>query len=99
MRRAGWIGPVAPGRVDFVSRERGRELAEELHERIRPTSVGEVGMPGGHLDGFFGTRPDAENPELLRVVQYRAPGGGIVHSDECAATGPALGAAVQSWRH
>lgn len=77
VRRAGWIGPVAPGRVDFVSRERGRELAEELHERIRPTSVGEVGMPGGHLDGFFGTRPDAENPELLRVVQYRAPGGGI----------------------
>ncbi|MCT9001288.1 GNAT family N-acetyltransferase [Microbacterium memoriense] len=77
VRRAGWVGPAASGRIDFVSRERGRELAESLHDRIRPGMTGEVGRPGGQWDHAFGTRPDAEKAERLRVLQYRGDGGEV----------------------
>ncbi|WP_454111359.1 GNAT family N-acetyltransferase [Microbacterium aurum] len=77
VRRAGWIGPDAPGRIDFVTREQGRGIAVELHERVRRDSPGEIEMPGGHWDRYFGTRPDAEKADQLRVVQYRTPAGGI----------------------
>lgn len=77
VRRARWIGPDVPGRIDFVAREQARDLAAGLHERIRPTSPGEISMPGGHWDRFFGTRPDAEKAEQLRAVQYRSPGGEV----------------------
>ncbi|MFT4214909.1 MAG: GNAT family N-acetyltransferase [Microbacterium sp.] len=76
-RRAGWIGPDAPGRIDFVSRERGREVVEALHERTRRITPGEIAMPGGHWDRYFGTRPDAEDPGKTRVLQYRSPAGAI----------------------
>lgn len=75
VRRARWIGPQSPGRLDFVTREQGRALAEQLHERIRRTSPGEIAMPGGHFDRFLGTRPDADKPEQVRVVQYRSTSG------------------------
>lgn len=76
-RRAGWIGPEAPGRVDFVSREQARQVAEALHERVRVTSPGEIALPGGHLNRFFGTSPDAEKAERLRTIQYRSPAGEV----------------------
>ncbi|WP_405375373.1 MULTISPECIES: GNAT family N-acetyltransferase [unclassified Microbacterium] len=74
-RRARWIGPAAPGRIDFVSREQGRDLAASLHERVRRASPGEIDMPGGHWDRFFGTRADVDKPGRLRAVQYRSPDG------------------------
>ncbi|MCT9820602.1 GNAT family N-acetyltransferase [Microbacterium sp. W1N] len=75
VRRARWIGPTPAGRIDFVSRETGRALAPGLHERTRLASPGEIDMPGGHWDRAFGTRPDADKPERLRVVQYRSAEG------------------------
>ncbi|CAI9386867.1 GNAT family N-acetyltransferase [Microbacterium sp. T2.11-28] len=79
VRRAGWRGPDAPeaGRIDFITREEGRALAEALHDRVRAATPGEIDMPGGHWDRFFGTRPDAEKAEALRVVQYRSPAGAV----------------------
>jgi len=77
VRRARWIGPDAPGRLDFVTREDGQLIATQLHERIRQTSPGEIAMPGGHWARFFGTRPDAEKPGRLRAVQYRSPDGEV----------------------
>ncbi|MGB4777946.1 GNAT family N-acetyltransferase [Microbacterium sp.] len=77
VHRARWIGPDAPGRVDFVTREQGRGVVEDLHERVRLTSPGEIEMPGGHWDRFFGTRPDAVKADQLRVVQYRSPAGEV----------------------
>lgn len=79
VRRAGWRGPDLdePGRIDFVTREEGRALAEGLHDRVRAATPGEIDMPGGHWDRFFGTRPDAEKVEGLRVVQYRSPAGTV----------------------
>jgi predicted acetyltransferase len=76
-RRAGWRGPLPSGRIDFVSREQGREAVEALHARIQADSPGEIEMPGGHWDRFFGTRPDAEKAGEIRVLQYRAPDGAV----------------------
>lgn len=76
-RRAGWAGPQPDGRIDFLSRTQGRALAPALHERIRSGMPGEVDMPGGHWDGIFGTRPDAEKAEKRRVVQYTSPEGAV----------------------
>lgn len=77
VRRAGWIGPQAPGRIDFVTREHGRALAPVLHDRVRLVTPGEVGMPDGHWDAFFGTSPDADKPGEHRVVQYRSEHGDV----------------------
>jgi len=77
VRRAGWVGPEAPGRIDFLSREQGRALAEGVHDRVRAGMPGEVEMPGGHWDRVFGTRPDADKPAKQRVVQYRSPDGTV----------------------
>ena len=76
-RRAGWLGPETAGRVDFVSRERFRELAPALHERVRTRVVGEVPVPAGHWDTFAGTRPDAKDAEKTRAVQYTDAAGEV----------------------
>lgn len=76
-RRAGWLGPETAGRVDFVSRERFRELAPALHERVRTRVVGEVPVPAGHWDTFAGTRPDAKDAEKTRAVQYTDAAGDV----------------------
>lgn len=76
-RRARWVGPDAPGRIDFVTRAQGREIAAALHERVRAQTPGEIDMPGGHWDRFFGTRPDVEKAEELRAVQYRSASGDV----------------------
>lgn len=73
--RAQWTGPRPDGRVDFISRERFRQLAPELYERVRLASPGEIEMPEGHWDRLAGTRPDAEHPERLRAVRYADASG------------------------
>ncbi len=70
VKRASWIGPRPGGRVDFITRERLRELVGPLHERVRLTAAGEIDVPAGHWDNFAGTRPDAKDPGKNRAVQY-----------------------------
>ncbi|MFS0866993.1 GNAT family N-acetyltransferase [Microbacterium sp. 179-B 1A2 NHS] len=77
VRRARWIGPEAPGRIDFLTREAGCAAAPALHERVRREVPGEIDMPGGHWERMFRTRADAEKAEELRVVQYRSPDGEV----------------------
>ncbi|WP_349427984.1 GNAT family N-acetyltransferase [Microbacterium sp. LWS13-1.2] len=69
-KRAAWIGPQPAGRIDFVTRERVRELLPSLHERVRHRFPGEIDVPGGHWDGFAGTSPAAEKAGEKRAVQY-----------------------------
>lgn len=69
-RRAGWIGPLPEGRVDFIPRQRFRELAPELHERARRLVAGEIDVPPGHWDQMSGTTPVAEKAGEKRAVQY-----------------------------
>lgn len=69
-KRAAWIGPQAAGRVDFVSRDRVRELLPLLHERVRHRFPGEIDVPGGHWDNIAGVWPGAEKATEKRAVQY-----------------------------
>ncbi|WP_345803238.1 GNAT family N-acetyltransferase [Microbacterium sp. AZCO] len=77
VRRGRWSGPCPDGRIDFITRERFREIAPELHDRVRLDQPGEIEMPVGHWDRFAGTRPDAEKPERLRAVQYTDTEGAL----------------------
>ena len=76
-RRAGWIGPRPEGRIDFIPRERVRELMPQIHERIRRRSPGEIEVPGSHWDGFAGTNPAAEKTTEKRAVQYTDTAGEV----------------------
>lgn len=76
-RRATWIGPRPEGRVDFITRQRLRELAPTLHERVRLRVAGEIDVPGSHWDGFAGTTPTAEKAGEKRAVQYTDPAGEV----------------------
>lgn len=77
VKRASWTGPVPDGRTDFIPRERLRELAPELHDRVRSGVPGEIEIPAAHWDSFAGTRPDAKDPGKHRAIQY-ADAAGIV---------------------
>lgn len=76
-KRAQWIGPRPDGRVDFVPRERLRELLPVVHERTRLRVPGEIDVPAGHWDNIAGTRPDAEKAGDKRAVQYADASGEV----------------------
>ena len=76
-KRARWIGPRPEGRVDFIPRDRLRELIPSLHDRSRLRTAGEIDVPGGHWDNFAGTRPDAEKAGEKRAVQYTDAAGEV----------------------
>lgn len=77
VRQAGWAGPEPDGRIDFLTREQGRAIADDLHERVRAGRPGEVDHRAGAWDQVFGTMPGAEKAGALRVVQYRSPAGQV----------------------
>ena len=88
-KRAGWIGPRPEGRIDFIPRERARELMPVLHDRVRHLTAGEIDVPGSHWDNFAGTSPVAEKAGEKRAVQYTDPAGDVggvaiytVHPDD-----------------
>lgn len=69
-KRAGWAGPDAPGRVDFISREMAREVMPPLHDAVRPTAPGEIEIPAGHWDNMTGTSSAVKDAESRRAIQY-----------------------------
>ena len=76
-KRAGWRGPEAPGRVDFIPRERARELLPIVHDRVRLAVPGEIEVPGDFWHRFAGTRPDVKDGGKVRAVQYADPAGEV----------------------
>lgn len=76
-KRAQWIGPRPDGRVDFIPRERLRELLPVVHERARLRVPGEIDVPAAHWDNISGTRPDAEKAGDKRAVQYADASGEV----------------------
>ncbi len=77
VKRASWIGPRPAGRVDFVPRERLRELVAPLHEGHRLGVAGEIDVPAAQWDAFAGTRPDATDPGKTRAIQYADEAGEV----------------------
>ncbi|MFT4210323.1 MAG: GNAT family N-acetyltransferase [Microbacterium sp.] len=71
VKRASWTGPVAPGRVDFVTREQWRREAPALADRVFAQRPGELTASDGHWDHIAGTAADADRPERIRTVRYR----------------------------
>jgi predicted acetyltransferase len=63
--------------VDFITRERLRELVAPLHERTRPAVAGEITVPAAHWDSFAGTRPDAKEGGKTRAIQYSDAAGQV----------------------
>ena len=70
-RRARWTGPSAPGRLHFVSTAEARAALPELHERIRPTGVGQIDAWDLRWDGFVGlAEEDKDRAKELRAIRY-----------------------------
>jgi len=70
-RRARWIGPVAPGRVDFVPRAGLVERMSAVHERVRRQRPGAVPGWEGRWRGMAGLAPGDKAAEKVRAVSYR----------------------------
>ncbi|MFT4219962.1 MAG: GNAT family N-acetyltransferase [Microbacterium sp.] len=77
VKRAAWAGPTPGGRVDFVSRERWRDVVAAVHERARGRDAGELDMPAGHFDLFAGTLPESKDAGAKRAVQYADEAGEV----------------------
>lgn len=77
VKRASWIGPRPGGRVDFVPRERVRELIAPMHERGRLAVAGETDVPAAQWDFFAGTRPDSKDAGKTRAIQYADESGEV----------------------
>lgn len=70
-RRAHWIGPDAPGRVQFVDAASIREVAPALARRAVARTPGEIDRWPGLLDRVLGLHdPEGERARAKRVVRY-----------------------------
>ncbi|MFC8681641.1 GNAT family N-acetyltransferase [Microbacterium ureisolvens] len=76
-RRAVWTGPRPEGRVDFVGRERVREVLPVLHERVRHRAPGEIDVQSSQWDNIAGVWPGAEKATEKRAVQYSDAAGEV----------------------
>ncbi|MFJ4037703.1 GNAT family N-acetyltransferase [Microbacterium sp. NPDC090007] len=74
-RRAGWAGPTAPGRLDFVPRADLAERIAAVHERIRVQRPGSVPGWDGRWRGLAGAAPGDKEAEKVRAVVYRDTAG------------------------
>ena len=70
-RRMHWIGPDAPGRVQFVAAEDLRKIAPALARRAVARTPGEIDRWPGILDRALGlVDPEGETSRRKRVVRY-----------------------------
>ncbi|MCD2442945.1 GNAT family N-acetyltransferase [Agromyces sp. SYSU K20354] len=70
-RRTHWIGPDAPGRVQFVEAEDLRRIAPALARRAVARTPGEIDRWPGILDRALGlVDPEGEHSRRKRVVRY-----------------------------
>ena len=66
-----WIGPDAPGRVQFVAAEELRKIAPALARRAVARTPGEIDRWPGILDRALGlVDPESESSRRKRVVRY-----------------------------
>lgn len=70
-RRTHWIGPDAPGRVQFVDAQSLRAIAPALARRAVARTPGEIDRWPAILDRVLGlVDPDGEHSRRKRVVRY-----------------------------
>ncbi len=70
-RRVHWVGPDAPGRVQFVDGAAIREIAPAIARRAVARTPGEIDRWPALLDRVLGLfDPDSERSRARRVVRY-----------------------------
>jgi predicted acetyltransferase len=70
-RRVHWIGPDAPGRVQFVDAASLRKAAPAIARRAVARTPGEVDRWPGILDRMLGLfDPESERSRSIRIVRY-----------------------------
>jgi len=70
-RRTHWIGPDAPGRVQFVAADELREVAPAIARRAVARTPGEIDRWPGILDRALGrVDPDGDGARSVRTVRY-----------------------------
>jgi predicted acetyltransferase len=70
-RRTHWIGPDAPGRVQFVTADELREVAPAIARRAVARTPGEIDRWPGILDRALGrVDPDGDGARSVRTVRY-----------------------------
>lgn len=75
VRRAGWVGPETPGRVQLVSRDTAEPTARTLFEEARRSTPGDVGLVGHRFERLFGAPSDPAQQRRRRIVRYDDEGG------------------------
>lgn len=70
VRRAGWIAPTPPGRIQFVGRETAIAAGRELFETSRKQTAGDAALVGHRFDRLFGAPSDAAEQRKRRFVRY-----------------------------
>jgi predicted acetyltransferase len=75
-RRAVWTGPVAPGRLHFLEVPQFRSEVEQMYERVRIASPGQLKVWGLRWDQLVGTAgTNKDRIKQLRAVRYDDPDG------------------------
>ncbi len=70
-KRATWTGPVASGRLNFITRAQFRTEVAAMHERVRLDSPGQIPVWGRLWDQLTGfTDDDQKKSADLRAVRY-----------------------------
>ena len=70
-RRATWAGPVASGRVHFVTLEQLRHEGLAIVERVRLDTPGQIEFSGHLWERLLGLNGDSKEPDRqLRFVRY-----------------------------
>ncbi|MDF2574134.1 MAG: family N-acetyltransferase [Agromyces sp.] len=70
-QRAHWIGPDAPGRLQFVERAELRETAAAVTRRAVARTPGEIDRWPGIIDRALGlVDPDGDSARRVRTVRY-----------------------------
>ncbi|MFS0911333.1 GNAT family N-acetyltransferase [Microbacterium sp. 179-I 3D2 NHS] len=69
-RRAGWSGPTAPGRVEYVDRETLALDLAAVHARARRSAPGRIPGWQGRWEGLSGAAPTTPERDKVRGVRY-----------------------------
>ncbi|WP_136055096.1 GNAT family N-acetyltransferase [Microbacterium sp. K24] len=76
-RRAGWNGPTAPGRVEYIDRETLSTDIGRVHDRTRREVPGRIEGWQGRWDGLSGASASVTERDKVRGVRYLDESGEV----------------------
>ena len=77
-RRVTWSGPRPDGRVEFITLEKFAEHLAEMHERLVPTTPGQIDIWPLRVAQIAGTaKSEEDRAKRLRAIRYVDAGGAV----------------------